>query len=118
MAADIVLKNKNGNPVSYSPVPDKISVPGHDNDNKETTYKYTRFAAMRMYTLRGNGDSGWQVTHQILNLAFNDYWFSGITENELKEYGDQKTGQWGVNFILTSKVLTVGNIYTNNELFG
>lgn len=116
--ADVVLMNKDGSPVVYSPVPDKISVPGHDHDNKETTYKYTRFAAMRMYTLRLIVNSGWQVTHQILNLASNDYWFSGIDENELKEYGDQNGGLWGVKFILTSKVLTVGNIYTNNELFG
>ena len=116
--ADIVLMNKDGSPVGYSPVPSKIAVPGHDNDNKETTYEYTRFAAMKMYTLRGVTDSGWQVTHQILNLASNDYWFSGINENELKEYGNQNGGLWGVSFILTSKVLTVGNIYTNNELFG
>lgn len=115
--ADVVLMNKDGSPVGYSPVPDKISVPGHDHDNKETTYKYTRFAAMKMYSVRPV-DGGFMVTKRFLNLPSDNYWFNGFTESELLQYGHQDaSGDNILQFVITSKELTVGNVYTINELY-
>lgn len=115
--ADVVLKDKNGSLKNYSPVPDKMSVPGHDNDNKETTFKYTRFAAMKMYSIRP-ADGGFLVTKQFLNFASDDYWFNGFTESELLQYGHQNaSGDNILQFVITSKELTVGNVYATDELY-
>ena len=115
--ADVVLKDKNGNLVNYSPVPDKLSVPGHDHNNNGTKYKYTRFAAMKMYSVRP-ADGGSLVTKQFLNFASNDYWFNGFTEIELLQYGHQNAaGDNVLQFVITSKELTVGTVYTTGELY-
>ena len=112
--ADIVLLDRDGIPVSYS-VPEQIAVEGHGNDDKETTFKYTRLTILNCYA--GQFDSGnFTVTKKITSMGSGDIWITGLGEDDLKNYGiPNSDGKYAVMLLITTKSLTVGNTYTENE---
>lgn len=112
MAADIILLDRNGTPVSYYP-PRQIAVEGHGHDGEEVTRKYTRMTSMNCYIVTRVSE-GFQVNKQVYNIGSEDYWAIGISENDMLEFGSQdSSGDRAVLLYVTPMSLTVGNIYTN-----
>lgn len=114
--ANIVLKDKNGTPVNYSPVPAKLSVHGYDNNGEETDYQYVRLAYMYCYSIKVVSEGVFLVTNKFPLLNLSGFSYTGFSENEMREYGFQTNGSWGMNIIYTTKNLTVGNTYNAEDL--
>lgn len=114
--ADIVLKDKNGSPVNYNPVPEKISVKGHDNDGEEKNYQYVRLVNMKCYSIKPVSEGVLLVTNKFPMLNVSGFSYTGFSENEMREYGFQTNGLWGMNIIYTTKNLIVGNAYNAEDL--
>ena len=107
--ANIVLKDRNGSPVEHNGIT-QIAV---------GTEKFTHFTGLHLYLYYPTGTHV-VITKKMLNISGNFGWFTGINEDELKQYGfKMDDGILSVGFVITSRGdLVVGNAYTADEVFG
>ena len=87
-ANDIVLKDKYGNPGSYSGV-DILSVLAYNSDNQEYTQMFTRISAMSLYLLSSAGDTTWIVKDKrpVWGSPDKNYTLCPFSEADCREYG-------------------------------
>lgn len=118
MAESIVLKDKYGNPGSYSGV-DILSVLAYNSDNQEYTQMFTKISNMSLYLLSGVGDTTWIVKDKrpVLGSPDKNYTLCAFSEADCREYGrETASGNYQVVLLYSAKNLTVGNTYTTDEL--
>jgi hypothetical protein len=118
MAESIVLKDKYGNPGSYSGV-DILGVHAYNSDNQEYTQMFTRISAMSLYILLSLGDTTWIVKDKrpVWRSPEKNYTLCPLSEDDCREYGrETASGNYQVVLLYSAKNLTVGNTYTDDEL--
>lgn len=107
--ADIVLKDKNGNDIEYSGIM-------HVKIGNEVFSQATEKIDLHCYFYVPLGDSI-RISKKVFAAGNESLWFTGLNENEMKEYGYQLTGgTWAVGILITKNGnLVEGEEYTTVE---
>lgn len=114
--ADIVLKNRNGEDVTYAGVTELTL---HTADGGTQTFeKPLRMTNLYFYFV-DNVDGGYLVTHkERAFLGGNNGVVFGSRESTLKEYGFVNSdGEYQMTIVLSKNDLEVGQTYTFAQVF-
>lgn len=112
---NIVLSDKDGNPVAYEGV-DQIKVQGYGWEGEETTRLYTLLPSLKTYFVK-NVSGGYLVMKDLGLSAWDQFCTCVVSDVDCVEFGDKGSdGAYKLRVIYTTKTLVVGNIYALSEL--
>lgn len=111
--ADIVLRDKYDNNMTYEDVK-HIRVKGNDG-------VYNQFSLLKslyLYAVQPTGGK-YKVIKKFTQYANNQFWWFGVSENDLKEWGYQLSGDiYASEFIITRNAeLEVGQEYGSDSFY-
>lgn len=114
--ADVVLKDKNGNPVTHEGAT-AIRVPTASGGKQIFEPPYEMRQAY-FYFGRPSGD-GWEITFRGKGLGFGTTGIAGgFGMTDCQNYGYQNSsGEWSVMVLVSKNAnLQVGSVYTTSEI--
>ena len=113
--AELLLKDDRGQTQEYGGVT-QVKIPFRDSSGNITKRTFTHMTGLYCYAYIPLGGS-LRITKKLTSAASDEVWFTGFTEEDLREYGRQlPSGNWGISILITRRGdLKEGEVYTESE---